>query len=77
MEALKKFEALPGSTGFYSQEVQAAIAQLQSEMSGGAYNRMGESSYDDAMKEIERMEKSGKSVVECLSNKNGGKGEGC
>ena len=77
MEALKKFEALPGSTGFYSQEVQAAIAQLQSEMSGETFSFMGESSYADAMKEIERMEKSGKSVVECLSNKNGGKGEGC
>ena len=77
MSALKEFEALPGSTGFHSQEVQAAIAQLQSEMSGEAFSFMGESSYEDAMKEIQRMEQSGKSVVECLSNKNGGKGEGC
>ena len=77
MEALKELEALPGATGFHSQEVQAAIAQLQSEMSGEKFSFMGESSYADAMKEIERMEKSGKSVVECLSNKNGGKGEGC
>jgi hypothetical protein len=33
--------------------------------------------YDEAMKEIERMEKTGKSVVQCLSDKNGGTGEGC
>ena len=77
MGALKELEALPGSKGFHSQEVQAAIAQLQSEMSGEEFSYMGESSYADAMKEIERMEESGKSVVECLSNKNGGKGEGC
>jgi uncharacterized coiled-coil DUF342 family protein len=77
MGALKELEGLPGATGFHSQEVQAAIAQLQSEMSGEEFSYMGESSYADAMKEIERMEESGKSVVECLSNKNGGKGEGC
>ena len=68
---------MPGATGFHSQEVQAAIEQLQAEMEGRDYSYMGFDSYEAAMKEIERMEKTGKSVVQCLSNKNGGKGEGC
>ena len=71
LEALYELEALPGATGFHSQEVQAAIEQLESEMEGRAYNYMGQSSYEDAMNEIERMESTGKSVVECLSQ------EGC
>jgi hypothetical protein len=77
LEALQELEALPGSKGFHSQEVQAAIEQVKSEMEGRNYSYMGYSSYEDAMKEIERMEKTGKSVVQCLSNKNGGKREGC
>ena len=77
LEALQELEALPGSKGFHSQEVQAAIEQVKAEMEGRDYSYMGYSSYDEAMKEIERMEKTGKSVVQCLSNKNGGKGEGC
>ena len=77
LEALQELEALPGSKGFHSQEVQAAIESVKAEMEGRDYSYMGYSSYDEAMKEIERMEKTGKSVVQCLSNKNGGKGEGC
>ena len=74
---MQELEALPGSKGFHSQEVQAAIEQVKSEMEGRAYNYMGYDNYEDAMKEIERMEKTGKSVVECMSDKNGGKGAGC
>ena len=77
LEALQELEALPGSKGFHSQEVQAAIEQVKAEMEGRAYSYMGYSSYEAAMAEIERMEKTGKSVVQCLSDKNGGKGEGC
>ena len=77
LDALQELEALPGSKGFHSQEVQAAIEQVKSEMEGRAYSYMGYDSYEDAMKEIERMEKTGKSVVECMSDKNGGTGSGC
>ena len=77
LSALQELEQLPGSTGFHSQEVQAAIEQVKAEMEGRDYSYMGYSSYEEAMKEIKRMEKTGKSVVQCLSNKNGGKGEGC
>ena len=71
LDALYELEALPGSKGFHSQEVQAAIEQVKSEMEGRSYSYMGKSSYEEAMKEIDRMEKTGKSVVECLSQ------EGC
>ena len=71
LDALYELEALPGAKGFHSQEVQAAIEQMESEMEGRAYSYMGKSSYEEAMAEIERMEGTGKSVVECLSQ------EGC
>ena len=71
LDALYELEALPGAKGFHSQEVQAAIEQVKSEMEGRSYSYMGKSSYEEAMKEIDRMEKTGKSVVECLSQ------EGC
>ncbi|MDB2428125.1 hypothetical protein N9W25_02030 [Candidatus Pelagibacter bacterium] len=77
LSALQELESLPGAKGFHSQEVQAAIEQVKAEMEGRDFSYMGYSSYEAAMKEIERMEKTGKSVVQCLSNKNGGKGEGC
>jgi uncharacterized coiled-coil DUF342 family protein len=71
LDALYELEALPGATGFHTQEVTAAIKQLEAEMNGTEFNYLGQSSYEDAMKEIERMESTGKSVVECLSQ------EGC
>ena len=71
LDALYELEALPGSTGFHSQEVQAAIEQMEAEMEGRSYSYLGKSSYEEAMAEIERMEGTGKSVVECLSQ------EGC
>ena len=71
LDALYELEALPGAKGFHSQEVQAAIEQMEAEMEGRAYSYMGKSSYEEAMAEIERMEGTGKSVVECLSK------EGC
>ena len=74
---MQELEALPGSKGFHSQEVQAAIEQVKAEMEGRNYSYMGYSSYEDAMKEIERMEKTGKSAVQCMSDKNGGQGSGC
>jgi septal ring factor EnvC (AmiA/AmiB activator) len=77
LEALQELESLPGATGFHSQEVQAAIEQLQAEMQGRDYSYMGYSSYEEAMAEIERMEKTGKSAVQCMSDKNGGQGAGC
>ncbi len=67
LDALWELERMPGSTGFHTQEVTAAIKQLESEMSGEAYSYLGKSSYEEAMAEIERMEKTGKSVVECMS----------
>ena len=67
LDALYELEALPGSTGFHSQEVQAAIEQMEAEMEGRSYSYLGKSSYEEAMAEIERMEGTGKSVVECLS----------
>jgi hypothetical protein len=77
LSALQELEALPGATGFHSQEVQAAIEQVKAEMEGRDYSYMGYSSYEAAMKEIERMEKTGKSAVQCMSDKNGGQGSGC
>ena len=71
LDALYELEALPGATGFHSQEVQAAIEQMEAEMEGRSYSYLGKSSYEEAMAEIERMEGTGKSVVECLSQ------EGC
>ena len=71
LDALYELEALPGATGFHTQEVTAAIKQLEAEMNGTEFNYLGQSSYEDAMKEIDRMESTGKSVVECLSQ------EGC
>ena len=67
LDALWEMERMPGSSGFHTQEITAAIKQLESEMHGTEYNYLGQSSYEDAMKEIERMEKTGKSVVECMS----------
>ena len=67
LEALREIESLPGATGFHSQKVQAAMEQIEAEMAGREYDFLGQSSYADAMKEIERMENTGKSVVECLS----------
>ena len=43
------------------------MEQIEAQMAGREYDFLGQSSYDDAMKEIERMENTGKSVVECLS----------
>ena len=77
LSALQELEALPGATGFHSQEVQAAIESVKAEMDGRDYSYMGYSSYDEAMKEIERMEKTGVNAVQCMSDKNGGQGEGC
>ena len=71
LDALYELEALPGASGFHTQEVIAAIKQLEAEMNGTEFNYLGQSNYEDAMKEIERMESTGKSVVECLSQ------EGC
>ena len=50
--------------------MQAAIEQLEAEMEGRDFNFLGQSSYEDAMQEIDRMESTGKSVVECTQ-------EGC
>ena len=50
-----------------SARAQAAIEQVKAEMEGRGFDGQFGSSYDDAMKEIDRMEKSGKSAVECLS----------
>jgi len=77
LEALQELEALPGAKGFHSQEVQAAIEKVKAEMEGRDYSYMGYSSYEEAMAEIERMENTGQSVVQCMSDKNGGQGEGC
>ena len=77
LSALQELEGLPGATGFHSQEVQAAIEQVKAEMEGRDFNYMGYSSYEDAMTEIERMEKTGKNAVQCMSDKNGGQGSGC
>ena len=77
LDALEELESLPGAKGFHSQEVQAAIEKVKAEMEGREYSYMGYSSYEDAMNEIERMEKTGKSVTQCMSDKNGGKGSGC
>ena len=43
------------------------IIQVESEMSGEAYSYLGKDNYEDAIKEIDRWENSGKSAVECLS----------
>ena len=73
LDALKELEALPGSKGFHSQEVQAAIEKVQAEMEGREYSYMGYS----VMKMLWKGWENGKnwrSVVQCMSDKNGGKG---
>ena len=45
-------------------EVTAAIRQLQAEMSGGQFNYLGASSYEEAMQKIKEAEAAGKTQIE-------------
>ena len=67
LAALQEIEATPGGSTWDAWRAQAAIEQVKAEMEGRGFDGQFGSSYDDAMKEIDRMEKSGKSAVECLS----------
>ena len=67
LAALQEIEATPGGSTWDAWRAQAAIEQVKAEMEGRSFDGQFGSSYDDAMKEIDRMEKSGKSAVECIS----------
>ena len=67
LAALQEIEATPGGSTWDAWRAQAAIEQVKAEMEGRGFDGQFGSSYDDAMKEIDLMEKSGKSAVECLS----------
>ena len=71
LAALQEIEAMPGGSSWDAFRAQAAIEQVKAEMEGRSYSGQFGDSYEDSMKEIERMENSGKSAVECISQ------EGC
>ena len=62
---LQEIEATPGGTTWDAWRAQAAIEQVKAEMEGRSFD--GQFGSSRTMKEIDRMEKSGKSAVECLS----------
>tara|TARA_B100000700_G_scaffold36700_1_gene36108 strand:+ start:112 stop:4854 length:4743 start_codon:yes stop_codon:yes gene_type:complete len=72
LAALQEIEATPGGTTWDAWRAQAAIEQVKAEMEGRGFSYQGSSSYEDAMKEIDRRENSGKSAAEC-----GHSGSGC
>ena len=67
LAALREIEATPGGTTWDAWRAQAAIEQVKAEMEGRSFDGQFGSSYEESMAEIERMENSGKSAVECLS----------
>ena len=69
--ALQAIEATPGGSTWDAFAAQAAIEQVKAEMENRDFNWKGMSSYEETMKELDRMEKTGKSAVECISK------EGC
>ena len=68
---LQEIEATPGGTTWDAWRAQAAIEQVKAEMEGRSFSGQFGSSYDEAMKEIDRMENSGSNAVQCSSQ------EGC
>ena len=71
LAALQEIEAQPGGSTWDAFAAQAAIEQVKAEMEGRDFNWKGQTSYEDAINEINRMESTGKSAVECISQ------EGC
>lgn len=71
LAALKEIEAMPGGTTWDAWRAQAAIEQVKAEMEGRDFKGQFGNSYEESMAEIERMENSGSSAVDCIS------AEGC
>ena len=64
---MREIEAMPGGSTWDAFRAQAAIEQVTAQMEGREYSGQFGDSYEAAMNEIDRMESTGKSAVECLS----------
>ena len=62
---------MPGGSTWDAFAAQAAIEQVKAEMEGRDYSGKWGDSYEESMKELERMKSTGKSASECIS------AEGC